>query len=197
MDGVPMKFVLMSLLFFSASSSLALPSTQSVVLGAGCFWCIQPPYDQLKTAGVLSATVGYAGGATDKPTYEQVSSGTTGHIEVIQVVYDPSKIKLEKILDVFWKNIDPFDAKGQFCDKGEQYVSALFYADDAEKALFEKSKAEIQKKFKEPIVTKILPAKKFFPAEDYHQSYYSKNPVRYKYYRYSCGRDKRLKEIWK
>lgn len=191
------NFLLAILIIGSSGVAVAAPTSKSVILAAGCFWCIQPPYDQLKSAGVLSAIVGYSGGTTDKPTYEQVSSGTTGHIEVIQVTYDPAKITLEKIIGVFWKNIDPFDAKGQFCDKGEQYVSALFYSDEKEKALFEKSKEEIQKKFKEPIVTKILPAKKFFPAEDYHQSYYTKNPVRYKYYRYSCGRDKRLQEVWK
>ncbi|MBY0384813.1 peptide-methionine (S)-S-oxide reductase MsrA, partial [bacterium] len=165
------------------------------VLAAGCFWCIQPPYD--KTPGVISTRVGYTGGTKENPTYEEVSSGTTGHIEAIEITYDAKKVSLDKLLDVFWKNIDPLDSKGQFCDKGPQYVSAFFYASDEEKALFEKTKMEVQKKLKQPIATQALAFKKFYPAEDYHQSYYTKNPVRYKFYRYNCGRDKRLSEIWK
>lgn len=170
-----------------------------LVIAAGCFWCIQPPYDT--TPGVVSTRVGYTGGSKENPSYEDVSSGSTGHIEAIEVTYDAKKISLEKLLDVFWKNIDPFDSKGQFCDKGPQYISAFFYANDEEKTVFEKSKSDVQKKLeqtpKQTIVTQALPLKKFYPAEDYHQMYYKKNPVRYKFYRYNCGRDKRLKDVWK
>lgn len=165
------------------------------VIAAGCFWCIQPPYDT--TPGVISTRVGYTGGTKENPSYEDVSSGSTGHIEAIEVTYDSKKVSLEKLLDVFWKNIDPFDSKGQFCDKGPQYISAFFYANDEEKTVFEKSKSDVQKKLNQPIVTQALPLKKFYPAEDYHQMYYKKNPVRYKFYRYNCGRDKRLKDVWK
>jgi peptide-methionine (S)-S-oxide reductase len=165
------------------------------VIAAGCFWCIQPPYDT--TPGVVSTRVGYTGGTKENPTYEDVSSGSTGHIEAIEVTYDAKKVSLEKLLDVFWKNIDPFDSKGQFCDKGPQYISAFFYANDEEKSAFEKSKSDVQKKLNQPILTQALPLKKFYSAEDYHQMYYKKNPVRYKFYRYNCGRDKRLKDVWK
>ncbi len=173
-------------------------SIQTAVFGAGCFWCIQPPFDKLKSAGVISAIVGYTGGPTANPTYEQVSSGTSGHIEVIAVTFDPEKISYEKLLEVFWKNIDPYDARGQFCDKGEQYLSAVFYTDEAQKAAFEKSKEALIKsgKMKAEVATKAIPFKKFYPGEDYHQSYYEKNPLRYKYYRASCKRDARLKEVW-
>lgn len=193
------KYVLMflGLILFTSLASASEPAktqSESVILGAGCFWCIQPPYDKLKDKGVISTTVGYSGGETENPTYQEVSAGNTGHLEVIQVVFNPQKISLEKVLDVFWKNIDPFDGDGQFCDKGSQYLSAIF-ATTAQMKIAEQSLAAIQKNKKEKVVTKILPAKKFYAAEEYHQSYYSKNPIRYKYYRYSCGRDKRLKEI--
>jgi peptide-methionine (S)-S-oxide reductase len=187
-------FITFVLLF----NSLALAQTsKSIVFAGGCFWCMQPPYDQLKSQGVLATRVGYAGGNKENPTYEEVSAGNTGHIEVIEVTYNPEKIKLEKLVEVFWQNIDPHNAKGQFCDSGDQYISAFFYSTPEELSLFNKAKEEIQKKLKSPVVTKSLPLKKFYPAEDYHQSYYTKNPVRYKFYRYNCGRDQRLKEVWK
>lgn len=181
---------------FQENAVASSSEIKTAVFAAGCFWCIQGPYDKLKKDGVISAIVGYAGGKTENPTYEQVSTGTSGHIEVIEVKYDPKKISYEKLLDVFWKNIDPLDPKGQFCDKGEQYISAVMYADESQKAAFEKSKAAIQAKLKGEIATKLLPMAKFYPAEDYHQSYYEKNPIRYKYYSTSCGRPKRLKELW-
>lgn len=162
----------------------------------GCFWCMEPPFDQIK--GVKSTVSGYTGGQKEDPTYEEVSSGTTGHTEALQVTYDPSQVSYEKLLEVFWKNIDPTDPNGQFCDKGNQYRSAIFYHDEEQKRLAESSKEKLVKsgQLKKPIVTEITAFKKFYPAEDYHQDYYRKNPIRYKYYRYACGRDKRLKKLW-
>jgi peptide-methionine (S)-S-oxide reductase len=161
----------------------------------GCFWCMEHPFDVIQ--GVISTTSGYTGGHVKNPTYEQVSSGTTGHYETEQVRYDPSKVSYEKLLDVYWHNIDPFDAGGQFCDHGSQYRSVIFYHNKHQEELARKSKEALQKKAGpgHKIVTQILPAKTFYPAEEYHQNFYEKNPVRYKFYRYACGRDKRLKEV--
>jgi peptide-methionine (S)-S-oxide reductase len=171
---------------------------KTAVFAGGCFWCMQPPFDSLKNKGVISTAVGYSGGHTESPTYEQTSAGGTGHREVIQITYDPQKLSFQDLLDVYWKNIDPFDKIGQFCDKGEQYTSAIFYANEAEKKMIAESIKNLGKKGiqAEKIATQILPLKTFYKAEDYHQSYYQKNPVRYKYYRFSCGRDARLKEVW-
>ena len=162
----------------------------------GCFWCMEPPYDKLD--GVISTTSGYTGGRKKNPTYEEVSGGTTGHAEAVQVTYDPTKVSYQKLLEVFWKNIDPFTPNAQFCDHGSQYRSAIFYHDEEQKRLAEASKQELEKsgRFTQPIVTEIVPAGEFYPAEDYHQDYYQNNPVRYKYYRYRCGRDAVLEKIW-
>jgi peptide-methionine (S)-S-oxide reductase len=162
----------------------------------GCFWCMEPPFDAID--GVISTTSGYTGGQTVNPTYEQVSSGGTGHTESLQLKFDPAKVTYKQLLDVFWHNIDPLVRDRQFCDVGEQYRSAIFYHDEEQKRLAEESKAAIEEsgRFKEPIVTQIAPAGAFYPAEDYHQDYYKKNPLRYKFYRFSCGRDQRLKELW-
>lgn len=161
----------------------------------GCFWCMEGPFDKLD--GVVSTTSGYIGGTRKNPTYEQVSSGGTGHTEAVQIVYDPAKISYEKLLDVFWKNIDPVAQNRQFCDVGTQYRSGIFFHDAAQKRLAEASKAEIQKRFKkQPVATEITQASAFYPAEEYHQDYYKKNPVRYKFYRSGCGRDARLEELW-
>lgn len=185
---------------FSADSSLSTKNSEikMAVFAGGCFWCMQPPFDALKAKGVISTAVGYSGGHTESPTYEQTSAGGTGHREVIQVTYDSKKISFKDLLAVFWKNIDPLDEKGQFCDKGEQYTSAVFYSNDDEKKDIESSIKELEKIGikSSAIVTKILPSKTFYKGEEYHQSYYEKNPVRYKYYRYSCGRDARLKKVW-
>ena len=176
--------------------ALAQDNRATATFAGGCFWCMEPPYDKLE--GVVSTTSGYIGGKAPNPTYEQVSAGGSGHAEAVQVVYDASKITYEKLLAVFWRNIDPTDASGQFCDKGSQYRSEIFYHNPEQKRLAEQSKAALDKSkpFKDPIVTKIAAATEFYPAEDYHQDYYEKNPVRYKFYRTSCGRDRRLEQLW-
>ncbi len=165
------------------------------ILAGGCFWCLQPPFDHLDE--VISTVVGYTGGHTKNPTYEETSSGKTGHYEAIKVTYDPSKVTFKEILDVFWRNIDPFDAKGQFCDKGSQYRAAVFYLTKEQQETAQTSKKEIETVLEREIATEIIPASDFYNAEEYHQEYYLKNPIRYKFYRYHCGRDKRLKEIFK
>jgi len=168
--------------------------SEKATFAGGCFWCMEPPFDTLE--GVVSTTSGYIGGRTANPTYEQVSGGATGHTEAIQVVYDPSKITFEKLLDVFWHNADPLDAGGQFCDRGTQYRSGIFYHSENQKTAAEQSKASVASQLKKPVVTEITSAGQFYPAEGYHQDYYTKNPVRYKYYKWNCGRDQRLEKIW-
>ncbi|MDO9466766.1 MAG: peptide-methionine (S)-S-oxide reductase MsrA [Thiobacillus sp.] len=185
-------------------AALALPGLASAADAAlakatfagGCFWCMEPPYDKLD--GVVSTTSGYIGGRTRNPTYGAVSAGGTGHAEVVEIVYDPAKVSYAKLLDVFWRNIDPTVRNRQFCDVGDQYRSAIFYHDAEQRRLAEASKAALAKSkpFPQPIVTEIVPAGVFTAAEAYHQDYYLKNPVRYKYYRYRCGRDQRLEELW-
>jgi peptide-methionine (S)-S-oxide reductase len=155
---------------------------------------MEPPYDKLE--GVSATISGYTGGSKKNPTYEEVSSGNTGHTEAVQITYDPKKISYEKLLEVFWRNIDPVTANAQFCDHGSQYRSGVFYHDENQKKLAEASKKEIAKRFKEPVVTEITAAAEFYPAEDYHQDYYQKNPLRYKFYRTGCGRDRRLEQLW-
>jgi peptide-methionine (S)-S-oxide reductase len=182
-----------SVVHAAAPSSGRTPTVKATFAG-GCFWCMEPPYDELE--GVISTISGYTGGTKKNPTYEQVSAGTTGHAEAVQITYDPTKISYEKLLDVFWRNIDPLTANAQFCDSGSQYRSAIFYHDETQKNLAEASKKRLQSRFKQPIVTEIVRATEFYSAEDYHQDYYKKNPVRYKIYRYGCGRDQRLQKLW-
>ncbi|MGR9073129.1 MAG: peptide-methionine (S)-S-oxide reductase MsrA [Gammaproteobacteria bacterium] len=169
---------------------------ETAVFAGGCFWCMQPPFD--KADGVLETVAGYTGGVTENPDYESVSGGKTGHYEAVEITYDPERISYRELLKIFWRNIDPTDGRGQFCDKGNQYRSAIFYSNEAEKQQAEASKRELENnRFSLGAVqTEILAAKDFFPAEDYHQSYYLKNPFTYKTYRYFCGRDSRLEEIW-
>ncbi|WP_346837279.1 peptide-methionine (S)-S-oxide reductase MsrA [Microbulbifer sp. SAOS-129_SWC] len=169
-------------------------NVRTAVFAGGCFWCMEPPFDRLD--GVLATTSGYSGGHVKNPTYEQVSAGGTGHAEVVQVTYDANKVSYAKLLDVFWHNVDPLDAGGQFCDRGDQYQSIIFYATPEEKKLAEASKKKMAEKLGKKIVTRIRPAAVFYPAEDYHQDFYRKNPVRYKFYRYRCGRDQRLQQLW-
>jgi len=179
-----------------AADSLKPQATAIATFAGGCFWCMQPPFEKLD--GVLSTTVGYTGGHTKNPTYHEVSAGGTGHAESIQIVYDPAKISYTKLLDVFWHNVDPLTADGQFCDHGDQYRTAIFYHDETQRRLAEESKRQLEesKRFDSPIVTEIVPATEFYPAEEYHQKYHEKNPVRYEYYRWNCGRDHRLKQLW-
>ena len=171
-------------------------SLAKATFAGGCFWCMEGPFDELE--GVLSTTSGYIAGHKKNPTYEEVSAGTTGHTEAVQVVYDPKKITYQKLLDVFWVNIDPTVKDRQFCDHGSQYRSGIFYHNAEQQQLAEASKKQLEKDkpFDGMIVTEITEATEFYPAEDYHQDYYIKNPIRYKYYRYSCGRDQRLQELW-
>jgi peptide-methionine (S)-S-oxide reductase len=162
----------------------------------GCFWCMEAPFDKLP--GVASTTAGYMGGEKRNPTYQEVSGGRTGHTEVVQVLYDPAKVSYEKLLEVFWRNIDPTVKDRQFCDVGSQYRTAIFVHDAEQKRLAEASRAQLEKSkpFAAPIVTPVETAGEFWPAEDYHQDFYKKNPVRYRYYRQGCGRDERLRELW-
>lgn len=160
----------------------------------GCFWCMEKPFDTLP--GVVSTTSGYTGGQTERPSYRQVSSGKTGHAESMQVVYDPTQVSYEKLLDVFWHNVDPLDAGGQFCDRGSQYRSSVFTHDEQQRKLAEESKVALEKSGIQPIATEIVSAGEFYPAEDYHQNYYETNALKYRFYRFACGRDQRLTEVW-
>jgi peptide-methionine (S)-S-oxide reductase len=176
------------------ASAAETTGTANATFAGGCFWCMEPPFDELD--GVLSTTSGYTGGTKKNPTYEEVSAGTTGHAEAVEIVYDPKKISYSKLLDVFWRNIDPLTPNAQFCDVGSQYRAAIFYHDETQKRLAEESKKAVAKRFKEPIVTEIVPASQFYPAEDYHQDYYKKNPIRYRLYTHGCGRARRLEQLW-
>ncbi len=162
----------------------------------GCFWCLEPPFDRLE--GVVSTTSGYTGGTVAGPSYKQVSGGGTGHVEAVRVVYDPAKVDYRTLLDVFWRNVDPLDAAGQFCDRGHEYRPAVFAHDEEQRRLAEASKAALAAsgRFERPIAVAVEPARDFYVAEDYHQDYYLKNPVRYRYYRWNCGRDARLEQVW-
>jgi peptide-methionine (S)-S-oxide reductase len=169
---------------------------ETATFAGGCFWCMEPPFDELE--GVISTTSGYTGGQTKNPSYEEVSSGVTGHTEAVQVTFDPTKISYARLLEVFWRNIDPFTPNAQFCDHGSQYRTGIFYHGEEQKRLIEASKKALEQsgRLTRPIVTEIVPAGEFYQAEDYHQDYYQKNPLRYKYYRYACGRDQVLEQIW-
>jgi peptide-methionine (S)-S-oxide reductase len=181
------------MLCMSAGGAMAA-EYKSAVFAGGCFWCLEGPFDALP--GVIKTESGYTGGSIQNPTYEQVSSGTSGHVEAMRVVYDPGKITYDELLAVFWRNIDPTDDGGQFCDRGPQYRSAVFVADAQEEAVARREKARLEKSMSMRIVTEILPLAEFYVAEEYHQDYYQKNPLRYHYYRSACGRDRRLKQIW-
>jgi len=195
----PTRFLLLACALWLApfATTQAQPAAQATAIFAGgCFWCMEPPFDKLP--GVISTTSGYVGGQKRNPTYEEVSAGTTGHTEAVQLVYDAKKISYQKLLEIFWRNIDPTVKNRQFCDVGAQYRSGVFYQDQEQKRLAEVSRAALEKSkpFKEPIVTEITQASEFWPAEEYHQDYYLKNPLRYAYYRAGCGRDARLKQLW-
>lgn len=187
-------FLLTFMLFFSFSYTQS--ELKKATFAGGCFWCMEPPYEKLD--GVISAVSGYTGGYVKNPTYKQVSAGSTGHFEAVEITYDPSKISYEELLDVFWKQINPTDAGGQFVDRGDQYRTAIFYHSEEQKKMAELSKNTLEnmKIFYDPIVTEILPAAEFYPAEEYHQDYYKKRPLRYKFYRHGSGRDQFLEKIW-
>jgi len=185
---------LVSVFVLLAAVAARASDVATATFAGGCFWCMQPPFDA--TPGVVSTTVGYTGGRVDHPTYEQVSAGGTGHAESIQVVFDPGKVTYRQLLDVFWRNVDPTTRDRQFCDVGHQYRTAIFFHDDDQRREAEASRDAVAKRLGQPVVTEIVPAGTFYPAEDYHQEYYRKNPVRYRFYRYTCGRDRRLAEVW-
>jgi peptide-methionine (S)-S-oxide reductase len=189
----PLQIALaLALLLMAAHSSRA--EEAKATFAGGCFWCMEPPFESLP--GVASVTSGYTGGAKANPTYEEVSGGGTGHAEAVEIVYDPAKVSYEKLLDVFWHNIDPTVADRQFCDVGSQYRSAIFVHDGAQRKAAEASLAKVQAQLGKPVKTQIADAAPFYAAEDYHQDYATKNPIRYRFYRASCGRDARLTEVW-
>jgi peptide-methionine (S)-S-oxide reductase len=179
----------------SAGASPA-PGQAVAIFAGGCFWCMEPPFDALD--GVLSTTSGYTGGSVDAPSYEQVSEGGTGHLEAVEVVYDPARVGYARLLEVFWRNVDPTDPGGQFCDRGPQYRAAIFVRDDEQRAAAEASRRELEAsgRFPASLATEIRPAARFWPAEEYHQDFYQRNPIRYRYYRQGCGRDRRLEQVW-
>jgi peptide-methionine (S)-S-oxide reductase len=164
------------------------------VFAGGCFWCTESDFDHVP--GVVSTTSGYAGGSVANPSYEQVSRGGTGHYEAVRVVYDPAKVSYARLVAHFFKTVDPLDEGGQFCDRGDQYRSAIFVANAGERRIAEGTKGRAARLLKAPVATQVLPAARFWPAEGYHQDYYKKNPVRYRFYRFNCGRDARLQEVW-
>jgi peptide-methionine (S)-S-oxide reductase len=176
-----------------ASTAGAAEKGEAVFAG-GCFWCMETAFEGVP--GVISAVSGYAGGSEKNPSYEQVGSGATGHAESVKVTFDPAKISYAKLLEIYWHNIDPFSSEGQFCDRGHQYRSAIFWADDAQKKAAEESKRAVEKQLGKHVVTEVVAATQFWPAEEYHQDFYKKNPGRYYSYRAGCGRDARLKEVW-
>ena len=172
------------------------PNIEVATFAGGCFWCMEPPFEKLP--GVLKVISGYTGGHKKNPTYEEVSAGGTGHVEAVQVYFDPARISYEELLDTFWRQIDPTDPGGQFADRGSQYTTAIFYHNQAQRSAAEKSRDTLARsgKFRRPIVTRILPFREFYPAEPYHQDYYRKHPIRYKTYRVLSGREPFLKKVW-
>lgn len=169
---------------------------EEATFAGGCFWCMEPAFEELD--GIIDVVSGYTGGEKTDPTYEEVSSGNTGHLEAVRIIYDPDKVSYNQLLEIFWRQIDPTDAGGSFVDRGSQYRSAIFYHNDEQRRLAEESKTELERsgKFKKPIATDIRECVGFYPAEDYHQDYHKKNPERYKYYRYMSGRDQYIEKVW-
>lgn len=191
-----MKVLSILLLSLFITPVLAEKPHETAIFAGGCFWCMEPPFDKID--GVFSTISGYTSGHKKDPTYREVSSGGSGHTEAIEIVYNPEKVTYSQLLKVFWKNIDPVAVDRQFCDAGSQYRSGIYYKNKDQEVAARESlqKLKQSKTFNKEIATEIVAASTFYPAEDYHQDYYKKNPLRYKYYRYSCGRDKRLTEIW-
>ncbi len=196
--GIGYILLMLSGLFGISQESYAGEGSEQAkaTFAGGCFWCMEEVFE--KVEGVSSAVSGYTGGKVENPTYEQVSAGGTGHTESIEVTFDPNKVTYKHLLEVFWRNVDPTTPNAQFCDHGNQYRTAIFYHNENQKQLIDasKQKIEISKNFSEPIVTEITPASVFYTAEEYHQDFYTKNPIRYKYYKWTCGRTKRLEQLW-
>lgn len=197
----PLSFLGAALLLLAGalvySAHTAEPDNKATAIFAGgCFWCMEEAFESVP--GVLTVTSGYIGGQTPNPTYKQVSSGDTGHAEAVAVVYDPAQVSYSALLEVFWRNVDPITPNAQFCDRGSQYRAAIFYRNDEQKRLAEASRHKLMQsqRFNDPIVTQIEAASTFYPAEEYHQDYYKKNPLRYKFYKYTCGRAQRLQKLW-
>lgn len=193
------KSIIYSLLTSTVLLASALPAqakTDSLIVAGGCFWCVESDFEKLE--GVTNAVSGYINGTTENPTYKEVSSKDTGHFEAVEITFDDEKVTLDELVEYFWRTIDPTDPKGQFCDKGGPYKTALFYQNQAQEQAFNSSLNTLKadKPFEAPIVTEILAAKKFYIAEDYHQNYAVVNPIRYNYYRSSCGRDSKIKSLW-
>ena len=186
--------ILGGLMVMGVISAPAAAEERQLVLAGGCFWCMQPPYDELE--GVIDTEVGFAGGDVEDPTYQEVVAGGTGHLEVVRVTYDADIVDFEEMLDVFWRNIDPLDDGGQFCDRGAHYRAAIFVETEEERQLAESSRDSVTERFDESVVTEIRDSATFYAAEEYHQDYYQKRPLRYRFYRSSCGRDGRLEELW-
>jgi peptide-methionine (S)-S-oxide reductase len=187
--------IALSLAIITAAAAQSPPAATAVATFAGgCFWCVEADFD--KVEGVISTTSGYIGGLAVDPTYQQVITGRTGHTEAVEIVYDPAVVTYARLLDVFWKNHDPLVKDRQFCDRGNQYRPGVFYHNDEQRSLAEATRQQHQGRFKQPIQTEITAASTFYKAEDYHQDYYKKNPVRYQFYRFNCGRDARLEELW-
>lgn len=186
-------FIVWSSMLAALSLQAAEPR-QTAIFGGGCFWCVEAAFDS--TDGVTDVVSGYSGGAVANPSYEQVTRGGTGHAEVVQVTYDPKKISYAKLLEIFWRNVDPFDGGGQFCDRGDSYRAEIFVGSDLERVQAEASRQSLEKRFDRPVATRISGASEFYPAEGYHQDYHRKNPVRYKLYTTGCGRAARLSEVW-
>ncbi|MEM8948225.1 MAG: peptide-methionine (S)-S-oxide reductase MsrA [Pseudomonadota bacterium] len=176
------------------ASAAAADDLKTFTVAGGCFWCVESDFDTVP--GVVETISGYTGGTLDNPTYQQVVAGGSGHLEAVQITYDPGKISYQELLTAFWSSVDPTDPGGQFCDRGESYQTAIFVADDAERQLAEASKEAAEAYLSKEVVTPIKETATFFPAEDYHQDYYLKNPVRYRYYRWSCGREQRVQDVW-
>lgn len=178
----------------AAAALQSAPGRASAVFAGGCFWCTEADFDKMK--GVVSTTSGYIGGSRETATYKQVSAGGTRHIEAVRVVYDPRRISYQQLTARFFRTIDPFDSGGAFCDRGDQYRAAIFPANAGERRIAEAAKAQVQRALGRKVETLIVAAGPFYPAEKYHQDYYKKNPARYKFYRWNCGRDRRLREVW-
>lgn len=178
----------------AATASGSGPGTSTATFAGGCFWCMEEPFEKLD--GVISVTAGYTGGSTESPTHETVSAGAAGHVESVEIVFDPSRIAYRRLLEVFWHNIDPLTPGGQFCDRGRQYRTAIFFHDDDQRRVAEDSRRRVEETLHAPVVTELAPAVAFHAAEKYHQDFYRKNPVEYHRYRSKCGRDARLRELW-